>query len=555
MSGAPSRLKFVRLAAVAAGLVAIMLVCPGCSENDAAQRRDAAARPAVEPVSGGTFRLVTEAPASLDPILSQSVYEGLPVNQLFDGLVELDPSLHVKPALADTWTISPDGRTHRFHLRDGVTFHDGSELTAGDVVFTFKRPLSPGNAANSLAGSYAMTVSGAEEFSSGKAVDLSGVRALDDRTVEIELLYPSFYFLEVLSLDGLRIVPEKVIREIGEEAFGREPVGTGPFRMGRWLEDSLELTANPDYFRGAPFLDGIRIGFLPLSENVDYGLGQFLKGELDMVEPGTHKISGLKGCPGVSVRNYQELGLSFLGLGTGNPPLDRLEVRQAIAHAVNRDALVEASPEFRRPSIGLVPPGMNAYSPDPKALPYDPDLSRRLLQEAGYGPANPLPPISLLNTARSAAVLGTLASVREDLAQVGIRLDVRQVSWSELGEAITAGKAPMFLLAWVADLPDPDVFLRGLFESGGASNYFAFEDDEVGRLLELGVRERNPMKRSQLYRSLERRILSQAPVVPLYHTTGVLFHRQEVHGLDPGPLGISTFPLEKVWILEEEGGS
>ncbi len=499
--------------------------------------------------------MVSEAPSSLDPILSGSVYEGLPVNQLFDGLVELDPSLHVVPGLADTWTIAPDGLTYRFHLREGVRFHNGDELTADDVVFTFERLLSPANVNRSLAGSYAMTVAGAEEFSSGRTDVLTGVRAVDSRTVEIELRHPSIYFLEVLSLDGLRIVPKSVIQEMGEEAFGRNPVGTGPFRMGSWHDDRLELEAFADYFMGRPFLDGIRIVFLPSSQDVDYAIGAFKRGELDMVEPGSGHVPGLSTCQGTSIRNYQELSLSFLGLGTGNRPLDRLEVRQAIAHAVNREALIGASPGLRRRSIGLIPPGMNTFSPDPKALPYDPDRSRGLLLAAGYGPENPVPSITLLNTGRSAAALGTLESIRNDLAEVGIPLDVRQVSWSELGDAITEGKAPLFLLAWIADLPDPDIYLRGLFESGGSSNYFSFEDKEVGRLLEEGVRERNPIRRTQIYRTLERRILSQAPVVPLYHTTGMISYRNEVRGLEPGPLGISTLALEDVWIVEEEGGS
>ena len=262
--------------------------------------------------------MVSEEPSSLDPILSQSVYEGLPVNQLFDSLVELDPSLHVVPGLADTWTITPDGRTYRFHLREGVTFHDGGELTADDVVFTFERLLSPANVNRSLAGSYALTVAGAEEFSAGRVGNLTGVRAVDDHTVEIELRYPSLYFLEVLSLDGLRIVPRNVIQAVGEEAFGRSPVGTGPFRMGGWHDDRLELLANPDYFRGAPYLDGVRIGFLPESQDVDYGIGKFKEGELDVVEPGSSLVSGLSACGGTSIRKYQELSLSFLGLGTRN---------------------------------------------------------------------------------------------------------------------------------------------------------------------------------------------------------------------------------------------
>ncbi len=533
----------------AAVVLASVLLWTGCSDNGSSALSP---RPDLSASRGGVFRIVTEVPASLDPIRSDSVYEGLPVKQLFDGLVELDPSLKVMPGLADTWTISTDGCTYRFHLRDNVTFHDGSKLTAGDVVYTFRRLLRPKNVSSSLGGSYAMAVTGAEEFSSGRTDELSGVRALDDHTVEIELRFPSIYFLEVLSLDGLRIVPENVIREIGDEAFGRTPVGTGPFRMGGWYDDRLELLSNPDYFRGPPFLETVRIEFRNDADDLDFGVGRFKQGELDMVEPGTSDIPGLMECKGVAIRDFQELSLTFLGLATDNPPLDRLEVRQAIAHAINRDALVEASPEIRRRSIGLVPPGMNAYSPDMKALPYDPDRSRQLLLKAGYGPGNPLPPIVLLNVGRSTVALEAIASIRQDLEDVGVRLDVRQVSWTEQGEEIAVRKAPMFLLTWIADLPDPDVFLRGLFESGGSSNCFAFEDDEVTRLLDLGIRELNPLKRSQIYRSLERRILSQAPVVPLYHTSGLLSHRKEVHGLEPGPLGVSYLSLEKVWIANEE---
>ncbi len=555
LAGIPMRSGFARLQSVTAVLAATLLLCTGCADNSASPTDGSTGRPDLAPVSGGLFRIMSEAPSSLDPIHSQSVYEGLPVNQLFDGLVELDPSLHVVPGLADTWIISPDGRTYRFHLREGVRFHDGSALTSGDVVFTFKRLLDPRNVTSSLAGSYALTVAGAEEFSAGRIGELTGVRALDEHTVEIELRYPSIYFLEVLSMDGLQIVPEKALREVGEEAFGRNPVGTGPFRMGDWSDDHLELKANPDYFRGPPFLDGVRIGFHTAAEKADYAVTQYLSGELDMVEPGTRNIPALMERPGLMIRSFQELSLSFLGMGTGNPPLDNLEVRQAIAHALNREALVRASPEFRRTSVGLVPPGMNAYSPDQKGLLYDPDRSRRLLRKAGYGPDRPVPPITMLNTSRSAAARDTLESISRDLAEVGIRLNVRQVSWAELSQAITSGEAPMFLLAWIADLPDPDVFLRGLFESGGSSNYFSFRDEEVGRLLELGVRERNPLNRSKIYRSLERRILSQAPVVPLYHTTGVLSHRRQVHGLEPGPLGISNLHFEKVWIAAEESGS
>ncbi len=527
------------------------LLASGCSSQSSAGGRPGQDREPLRPEKGGVFRVITETPASLDPVRSESVYEALPVNQLFDGLVELDPSLQVIPGLADTWTITDDGKIYRFHLRENVRFHDGTLLTASDVAFTLRRLLRPDEDAYSLARSYVMAIAGAAEFASGESPDLGGVRVLDPHTIEIELLYPSLYFLEVLSMDGLKIVPRKVLEEVGDEGFGRQPVGTGPFRFARWTAEGLDLDANPAYFKGAPYLERLHISFLGTEDHLDYGVGRFMNGDLSMVEPGTDSVPDLTRDPAFQLRTYQELALAFIGMGTSLPPLDRLEVRQAIAHAIDREALAADSPSVRRTATGLVPPGMSAYSPEPKALEYDPERSRDLLRSIGYGPGNPLPPITMLVVARSRSAILTQKRIQEDLASVGIRLELQQVTWAELGEAIETHRAPLFLLAWIADLPDPDVFLRGLFAPGGVDNYFSYEDEQVAELLEEGVRERNPMKRTRIYRRLEKRILSRAPVVPLYHTMGVLALQGNVRGFAPSPLGISTVPLEKVWFAGE----
>jgi ABC-type transport system substrate-binding protein len=247
------------------------------------------------------------------------------------------------------------------------------------------------------------------------------------------------------------------------------------------------------------------------------------------------------------------MSLSFLGLGLRNAPVDRLEVRQAMALAINRDVLVSDSPIFRREAVGLIPPGMTAYSPSQKVLPYDPERARAILAEAGYSESNPVPEVVLYTASRSAAATRTLERIRADLEYVGIILDVRRVSWPELGEKIDAGKAPAFLLAMIAGLTDPDSYLRGMFDFDESETFFGFRDDECESLLAKGALELDPVKRSRIYRELERQILLRAPVVPLYHPVGMLATRKEIHGLEPSPAGMANLRLERVWM--ERGGA
>ena len=138
--------------------------------------------------------------------------------------------------------------------------------------------------------------------------------------------------------------------------------------------------------------------------------------------------------------------------------------------------------------------------------------------------------------------------IRRDLEAVGIRLEVVQVSWAELSEQLEQHTAHSFVLGWVADLTDPDSFLRSMFEPDGSANFFGYNSAETAELLEQGARETNPVARARIYRDLERRILADAPVVPLYHTVGIVAMREEVRGLKPGPMGMAKIELEKVWL-------
>lgn len=499
---------------------------------------------------GGRLRLVSEAPRTLDPLDSDSIYESVPVNQIFNGLVAIDPSLRVLPSLATTWTITRDGRVYTFRLRQGVRFHDGSRFTSDDVVFTFRRILGPQTARPSIAAAYLDIVEGAKAYSEGARSDLPGVVAVDDATVRITLDRPYSSFLEVLGMDGAKIIPRLAFQRMGEARFRREPVGTGPFRFQEWSNDRLILAANRHHFAGTPALDAVEIGFLGPNE-VDGGAGRFERGEIDVLEIPSESLAPLERDPSVRVRRYQDLNLAFLGLGSARPPLDDERIRQAIAYAIDRQRIVADSPQYRRSAVGILPPGIQAYSPQPKALPYDPTRARQLLAASGHPGGRGLPVLPLYISASREATRRTAARVQTDLAAVGIRIEVKPIPWPDLNRRVDDGEAPLFMLNWLADLSDPDSFLRSLFQSGGSSNMFGYKDPVTDQLLESGARETNPVARAHIYRGLEQRILQHAPIVPLYHPVAHLAIRISVHNFEPGPLGIPSVNFGRVEIADE----
>jgi ABC-type transport system substrate-binding protein len=498
--------------------------------------------------------MIQEAPGSLDPPDSASVYESLPLNQIFDTLVTLDPSLNLVPALAESWTISKDNLTYTFQLRTGVHFHDGTPLTVDDVIFTFERVLRPGGDFPSLAHSYLMVIDGAPEFAERTRDEITGLESLDAGRLRIRLTHPYTSFLEVLAMDGLSVVPQKALESMGDEEFGRAPVGTGPFRLAYWDADRLRLVRNKEYFGEPPLLEAVEITFLGQDED-DFGAKRFFDRQLDMFEPATEFVPMLEADEQVNLYRYQELSLSFLGLNRRQPPLDKQWLRQAIAHAIDRERLVADNPSVRREAVGILPPGIWGYSPEVKALEYSPDRARRLLADAGHAGGEGLPPIRLYSPSMGKAVQRVIEQMRKDLKAVGLELEVVEVTWVELGEALDDGTVPAFLLAWIADLTDPDSFLRSMFESGGSGNYFAHENAATDELLQRGVQELNPVERARIYRELERQILTDAPLVPLYHTLGMVAMRSSVQGLKPGPMGLSRLELEKVWLSRGEDAS
>lgn len=496
------------------------------------------------------FRYYSERPSALDPALASDAYSSIVIAQIFSPLVGLTSDLEPIPQIAQSWTISRDGLVYVFHIHPGVRFHNGREVEAKDFVYSLTRLFKEPYRSQGLAAGYLDAIVGVPEFVSGRARTIRGIFAIDRYRLEIRLSRPYGALLSALALDQASVVPRECVEAKGVP-FGRHPIGCGPFRItDRGDEERLVLAANAYYFQGKPAIDSI-VFYTPKGsvDGVDTdGARALLRGDAAMANLPLNMLDELKGRPSIRVVRWQDLSLSFIGMNVTMPPLDDPRVRQAIAMAMGREQMLGLWPAGKVLAQGILPPGLPGYSPEPRAYARDPEAARRLLASAGYGADHPLPPMTLLKATANPSVRQVDSVMVKTLAESGIRVDLKYVSWTDLDRAITARAVPLFGLAWVADIPDPDTFLRALFYSRSGTNYFGFADPTVDSLLDVAQRTADPELRMNAYRSVETRVVRAAPLVPLFHSSTFVGLRDEVSGLEVNPLGISTLAMEKLRI-------
>jgi ABC-type transport system substrate-binding protein len=523
----------VLLIALLPALLATACGRPGRADAQAAE---------VRPIPGGTLNILHQMTSNTDPAAVDDAYEATVVNMVYEGLLRLDSDLGVSPCLARTWTVGEDGRLYRLVLRDGVRFQDGRPLDAECVVGSIERALDPRKEAPCLAETYLLGIEGARDFVAGRASHVRGLRAAGD-TVEIRLAEPLGYFLSVLCMDQLKIVP----RLAPGESPNRNPVGTGPFRfVERRPNGDILLARFEDHWGGRAFPDSLH--FVVPKPNADAAeqVAMLVRAEVHVIPLPASQRRTVEEMAGYRILRSPDFSISFLGLNRNHPPLDRAEVRRAIAMAIDRTKLI--SPAARgttNPATGILPPRMAGYRPDPKVLPFDPDSARALLLQAGYRPDRTVPPIDFYSGSADTSLY--CRELRRQLADVGIELRTHQLEWSALDARLNRGEAPMFALSWIADIPDPDAILFFLFHSGEPNNLVAYHDAAVDSMLEAGRRMRPGAERFDLYRRTESVILADAPIVPV--STGISLYAWDpsVRGVEPNPFGFSLTPFDHAW--------
>lgn len=516
--------------------------------------REVAPTPSTSGGSPNVFRFYQEYPHTLDPAHASDSYSSEVVAQIYSPLVGMTSDLEPTPQLAESWTISKDGLRYIFNLRPGVRFHNGREVTAEDFAFSLTRIFREPYRSEGLAANYLDAIDGVTEFVQGKADRIRGIQALDRYRLQISLSRPYSSLLSALALDQTSVVPREVLERGGPRALETTPVGTGPFRFVRMAQEhSVALAANESYFMGRPKLDSL-LFIAPPGDVLQAGADALLDGRATLSLLPSNRIQEFRARPGLVVLRWQDLSLSFIGMNASMPPLDDVRVRRAISLAISRQSMLDVSPEGKTLAPGILPPGIPGYTPEAKVPARNVAAARALLAEAGYGPGHPLPHLTLLKSITSGNLRMVDSVMVASLAEAGIDVSVRYESWAVLDRAITRREAQLFSLAWIADIPDPETFLRSLAYSSSASNYFRYHDASVDSTLDAARSALDAEQRNALYRRAEEAILRDAPFVPLYSTVSFIGMKDNVAGLEMNPLGISTLAMERLHLTGPRDG-
>jgi oligopeptide transport system substrate-binding protein len=493
--------------------------------------------------------------ASLDPAFAKNQSIMWPVHQLYNTLTEVDGQMQVVPSLATKWQFSDDHLQVNFTLRTDVFFHDdaafangkGRRLTAGDVVYSFERIVHLNTASP-----------GAWIFNS-RVDSIQPFVALNDSVFQLNLQRPFQPILGMLSMQYCSIIPKEAVEKYGND-FRRHPVGTGPFSFVAWEEgQALVLKKNPHYFEkdssgyALPYIDGIKVSFYD-SKATEFL--EFRQNRLDFIndidasfkdEMLTKTGNLKKQWEGKLVLNkHPYLNIEYFGIlaDTGNPllqssPLRLKKIRQAINSGINRKKMIL----YLRNSIGtaaesgFVPQGLPSFdTATVKGYTYDPARSRRLLAEAGFAGGKGLPVIKLLTIPIYANLAGYVAN---ELKQVGIPVQVEAVQKSLLLEQTAKSQALFFRGSWIADYPDAENYLSVFYSRNPSPpNYTRYHNRAYDQLYEGALAVTNDSLRYDMYRAMDRMIIEDAPVVPLWYDMVLHLVHTNITGFSPNSLNM-----------------
>lgn len=483
---------------------------------------------------GGVLRAGFQTdPVGLDPHITNATSTRNMLENTYEGLVRFDSSLQVLPALAESWETSEDGLAWTFHLRPGVTFHDGSPLTASDVAFSINRIKDP-----------AIASPRSDDFGVVESIDV-----VDDLTVVFNLTQPYAPLLSKLGNSLNVIVPQHVVEAEGD--LQNTVVGTGPFRFVEYLPQTrMVLERNDDYWRTdeagnqLPYLDGIQIIFYPDPTSRTTAIQT---GSVDWIEyVPAPDIDILALDPAIELVGGIASNFRTLYMNATHAPFDNVLVRQAVSHAIDEQAIVDVA-LFGTGGVvatGTTIPAENFYGID--TSPYigrDVERARELLAEAGYadGFEFDLYVTSTYDFLRTPAEL-----IQADLAAVGITANIVAEDWTVYLPKALAGDFTATILG-ESGQSDPDDFLFNVFYTGNGGNLSQFSDPVLDELLEQGRQVSDIEERREVYARAQERIFEMAPHVFLFHSTQYVAHRDNVHGYLHFP-NTSYLSLSEVWL-------
>jgi oligopeptide transport system substrate-binding protein len=518
---------------VAASAIALMLTAAPAAAQDAAADPNAKQ-------GGAVVITYKDDVATLDPAIGYDWQNWSMIKSLFDGLMDYEPgTTNLKPDLAESYEISPDGKTFTFKLRSGVKFHNGREMTAEDVKYSLDRVTNPKT--QSPGGGFFASIKGYDAVAGGTSESLEGVTVVDPTTIKIELTRPDATFLHVMAINFSHVVPKEEVEKYGAD-FGKHPVGTGAFKMTEWtLGQRLVFERNPDYWRqGIPHLDKVTFEF---GQEPIVALLRLQQGEVDIPGDGIPpaKFQEVMNDPAQKERVVVggQLHTGYVTMNVTRPPFDNVKVRQAVNMAINKDRIVQLINNRAVPANQPLPPSMPGYDKAHKGYAYDPEKAKALLAEAGH-PDGFETELYAMNTDPNPRIA---QAIQQDLAAIGIKANIQALAQANV---IAAGGekdgAPMIWsggMAWIADFPDPSNFYGPILGCGGAVpggwNWSWYCNEDLDKKAAQADSITDPAKAEERYKmwsEIYGKVMEDAPWAPVFNEQRFTMKSPRMGGAD-----------------------
>jgi oligopeptide transport system substrate-binding protein len=475
---------------------------------------------------------------TLDPQVGYDWQNWSVIKSIFDGLMDYKPgTTELEPDLAKEYTVSDDGLTYTFKLRDGIKFHNGRPVTAADVKYSLERAVNP--ATQSPGAGYFSMIKGHDELSTGKAKEMSGIATPDDKTVVFTLTRPDATFLHLMAINFGFVVPKEEVEKAGAD-WGKKPVGTGAFKFVEWVPGQhIVLERNQDYHRaGVPYLDKLTFEF---GQDPTVAVLRLGKGEVDIVGDGIPpaQFAQIMADPANKdlIAIGDQLHTGYVTMNVTQPPFDNLKVRQAVNMAINKDRIVRLINNRGVTATQALPPAMPGYNRQNKGYSFDPEAAKKLLKEAGA--ENISTELYAMNVDPNPRIA---QAIQQDLAAIGIKAEIRSLAQAEVIAAGGSGKAPLVWsggMAWIADFPDPANFYYGILGCAGAveggwnwSKYCNKDLDARAAKADAMVKSDQAEARIAAWQGIFDDVLKEAPWAPVFNEKRFTYHSARLGG-DP----------------------
>lgn len=472
-----------------------------------------------------TLRVATAYDAiTLDPVANNDSPSSHAMHQMYQGLIELDADSNPVPCLAESWEM-PDDLTYIFHLRKGVKFHNGEEMKAEDVVFSFDRARVSPPVAHIFGG-----------------IKEGSFETPDDYTVKFQLQSPNTAFMKCLAHASGFIVSKKAVEEVGEKEFSQNPCGTGPFKFVSWKKNNEMVFERFDDFWGEPAAyKTLILRVIPEATNRTIELES---GGVDIAyEITPQDIARIEENPDLTIYRTPEFSTQYLGLNVKKAPLDDVRVRRAVELALDMSAIDKAVWQgVGKPATGPFADTMQySIASEMKAPARDVEKAKELLAEAGYPDGIDL----TLSTNEKTERVDMANWIKSQLGEAGINVKIDVLEWAAYIELLESGEHDMFQIGWTPDAPDADMALWPCFHSsamGPGGNYVFVDDDELDKLLEDGRATKDGEERAAIYRKAQERIEELKPWIYEHNGEVVVGAANYVDNLE-----LSAYAWHPVW--------